>query len=397
MNVLRSVRPYVAYAALFAAYALSHLAPSDDDLWAFGADGGDRFVGNPKYLYLHAVDERADDVRAVWLSRDPAVVDELRAAGYEAHRATDLRGLYLTLRAGKVFVSHGSGDVAWWCTGSADVVQLWHGVPFKKVGADLDRPWSLQGRLLFALIGSNWEYLVVTGRRLARVFAGAYGQSTDRVLPTGYPRNDVLLREVPDATLGIDESEYDRLRALVDGETVLAYMPTWRSGFGGLEHGTPLADSGLDFDRLDAVLAEADAYLLLKLHPHAELDVDLSSLDRVVEAPPSVDLYPLLDGVDALVTDYSSVYFDYLLLDRPIVFFPYDFEAYAERPGFYFEYESITPGPTPRRPEAFYDAVAAAAAGTDDHAADRERVRNRIFDRADGGAAERTYRAVRRR
>lgn len=396
MNALGSARSYAGYAALFVAYALSHLVPSDDDLWAFGADGGDRFVGNPKYLYLHTADRHADEVRPVWLSRDSDVVAELRAAGYDAHRATSPRGLYLTLRADKLFVSHGSGDVAWWCTGSADVVQLWHGVPFKKVGADLDRQWSFGGRLTFALIGSNWEYLVVTGRRLASVFAGAYGQSTDRVLATGYPRNDVLLRDVPDATLGVDDAAYERVREVVDAGTVFAYMPTWRSGFGDLEHGTRLADADLDFERLDAVLAEADAHLLLKLHPHADLDVDIATLDRVTAAPASMDIYPLLDRVDALITDYSSVFFDYLLLDRPIVFYPYDLAAYSERPGFYWTYDAVTPGPTPRDPAAFYDAVAAVAAGVDDHADDRERVRNRVFDAPDGGAAERTYRAIRR-
>ena len=407
------------YVAVLTAYGLSHLVPTKPGLWVFGADGGDRFAGNPKYAYLHAAAEHADEVRPVWLSDDEDIVRILQNGGYEAYAADGLRGVYLTLRAEYVVVSHGPGDVSWWATGSADVVQTWHGVPLKRIGGDLDRDWSLPGRFFFRLNGSGWEYFVSTAERLGSIFEGAYRQSAEDILPVGYPRNDEIRDGVPGAMVGEDDAVHDRVRSLAADHPLALYMPTWRDWGSGVEQGTPLRDA-VDFERLDAEMADRDAYLLVKLHPHERLDVDLGSLDRVVELPADADPYPVLRYVDVLATDYSSVYFDYLWADRPVVFFPYDRESYAENPGFYFDYDDVTPGPTPTDFEGFCDALgdaldgydgstdagtaegdAAAAAegvpdGGDPYADERAAVRDHFFDHDGGRAGERLYRRLRR-
>ena len=383
------------YAAILTAYCLSHLVPTQSGLWVYGADGGDRFGGNPKYAYLHAAAEHGDQIRPVWLSADDDVVSTLREDGYEAHAADGLRGVYLTLRAEYVVVSHGPGDVSWWATGSADVVQTWHGVPLKRIGGDLDRDWSLPGRFFFRLNGSGWEYFVTTAERLGSIFESAYRQSPESILPVGYPRNDALRGDAPDATLGDDDALHDRVRSLAADHPVAFYMPTWRDWGSGVQQGTPLRDA-VDFERLDAEMADRDAYLLVKLHPRERLDVDLDSFDRVVELPADADPYPLLRHVDVLATDYSSVYFDFLWTDRPVVFFPYDRETYAESPGFYFDYDDVTPGPTPTEFNAFCDAlVATLADGGDEYADHRAAVRDRFFDHDGGRASERLYRRLR--
>lgn len=383
------------YGAIWAAFALSHLArylPKREGLWVFGAGGGGRFGENTKYLYLHAANEHPD-VRPVWLSDDSAVVEALRASGYEAYDASGPRGLYYTLQAELLFVSLGTGDVAWWATGGTETVQLWHGLPLKRIGhTRRGKEWSRIDDLIFRYRESSWDYLTVTADSLRSVFADAYRLDDDQILTTGYPRNDALLREVPDETLGVDDDVHERIRDLSAESTVAAYMPTYRRGFGE-EHGDDIGDAALDFDRLDELLAAEDAYLLLKYHPHARATVEPAEHDRIVLLPDDYDVYPSLADVDVLVTDYSSVYFDYLLLDRPVVFYPYDLDRYAESPGFYFEYEAVTPGPKPRTPEALYDELAAALRGEDDYEAERERVRERFFDRADAGSAERVYEA----
>jgi|GEM_PF-955529 len=403
--------------AALAAYALSILAPSSRDLWVFGADSGNRFVGNPKYAFLHVANDHADEVRAVWVSDDPDVVTMLRDSGYEAHDARSPRGLLLTLLAEYVFVSHGPADATWWVTGGTDVVQCWHGAPIKTVGDHLDRDWSRIGRFFFHLTGSNWAYHVTTGEAVAPVVEDAYHQEPESVLPIGYPRNDLLRPSssdtatapetspsVPDATLGVDQSLVSEVRGLAEDHPVAFYMPTWREWDGGVDHGGVRLDDAVDFPALDAAFAARDAYLLVKLHPRERLDVDLSSLGHVVELPADADPYPLLPYVDVLVTDYSSIYVDFLLTDQPVVFYPYDRPLYEERPGFEFDYDTVTPGPTPTEFQSFQndlldtldavdsdDAVDGNAEQSDDYAGARARVRNRFIDHPDDPAAERLY------
>lgn len=376
-----------------AAYGVSSLVPSREGRWVYGADGGNRFVGNPKYAFLHAANER-DDVRAIWLSENDDVVEMLREAGYEAYDAGSLRGLRHTLLAEYVFVSHGPADVTWWATGGADVVQLWHGVPIKTVGDHLDREWSLVGRFFFRLTGSNWAYHVTTGEAVGPVVREAYRQPEASILPVGYPRNDVLRGEVEGADLGVDDAVLQRVRDLGRDNPVAFYMPTWREWSDDVDHGGVPLDDAVDFQALDDSFAARDAYLLVKLHPRERLDVDLDELERVVELPAAADPYPLLEHVDVLVSDYSSIYVDFLVSDDPIVFYPYDLPSYRDHPGFEFDYQDVTPGPTPTEFTDFQDALLEAIDGTDEYAADRARVRDRFIDHPDGSAAARLARRL---
>lgn len=397
-------------------YGASALLPRREDVWIFGAAGGDQFVGNPKYQFLHVAAEHDDAIRPVWITANDDVLDGLRAAGFEVHRADSWRGRYLTLRAGYVFTSHGVGDVAKWFTRGADVVQLWHGVALKRIGYDVEREWSLAGRVLFSLFASNWDRLVVTSQTQAEIFAGAYPLDRDDIEVTGYPRNDALVRTFPgeDAvetvppvaerpTPPAEPPHQDGGTAKRDGREdgpvtdgpVLAYVPTWRRGFGDQQHGRPISESDLDLGELDSLLGRHDAHLLVKLHPRDEGELDLSPRDNVSSLSAEADLYLTLRGVDVLITDYSSVYFDFLHLDRPIVFFPYDLDQYAQRPGFYFDYEDVTPGPVATSGDELLAALDAVLAGDDGYASTRHRVRDRFFETVDGRAAERVYACIR--
>lgn len=374
-------------------YAASSVVPRRADLWIFGAAGGSQFVGNPKYQFLHVAEAHDDVVRPVWITANDDVLDGLRTAGFEVYRADSWRGRYLTLRAGRVFTSHGVGDVAKWFTRGAEVVQLWHGVALKRIGYDVEREWSLPGRALFAMFASNWDRFVVTSQNQVEIVAGAYPIDADDIEVTGYPRNDALVRSFPgeDAVEadGAGSSEY-RYGAAGDGPLV-AYVPTWRRGFGDQQHGRPISESGLDLGRLDSLLDRYDAHLLVKLHPRDEGELDLGTCDRISSVPADADVYLTLRAVDVLITDYSSIYFDFLHLDRPILFFAYDLDEYARRPGLYFDYEEVTPGPVATSGDQLLTALDDVLAGDDQFAADRRRVRDRFFETVDGRAAERVY------
>lgn len=435
------IRAPVAVVLGLVVYLASSLVPRRAGLWVFGAAGGTQFVGSPKYQFLHVEAEHGDEIRAVWLTTNDDVLDGLRSAGFEAYRADGWRGRWLTLRAEAVFTSHGVGDVAKWCTGGATIVQLWHGLALKRIGRDVDREWSLAGRMLFDLFASNWDRLVVTGRAQVDVFAAAYPIERDDVLVAGYPRNDALVRSFPGEN-AVEASPVDRSKSAVEaspadrsesvvatkgagephgricgseadpdnqlggmkGEPadslewegpLLAYVPTWRRGFGGQAHGRPISESDLDFGRLDGLLDRYDARLLVKLHPADRGEIGLTGFERIVPYPSDADVYLTLRDVDALITDYSSIYFDFLHLDRPILFFAYDLERYERRPGFYYDYETVTPGPVATSGAELLTELEAVLSGNDECRPERRRVRDRFFDRSDGRAAERVYECVR--
>lgn len=391
MSELRStLLLVVALPVKAAVFLVSLLFPRDDRLWVFMAGDGDRFADNAKYLFVHCADR--DDVRNVWVGTNDEVIEQLRAAGYEAYSTRSWRGRSVMLRAGVFFETH--GPIAPEYTGRARVIHLTHGNYLKTMLADHTRDWPWPVELAVELFFERRRRFVVTGAGPpAANMQSMRGISRDRLLVTGFPRNDVLLSNLPDARLGVDESALDAVTAAAREGPVLIFAPTYRTGYGEC-NGVPMHDLSFGFDDLERVLAERDATLYLSLHPDATFDTDLSPYEHVHRLDTGGDLYPFLTHADALVTDYSGIFYDYLLLDRPIVFYAPDLEAYTRDRALYFDYEDHVPGPIARDPDDFADAIRAVLDGEDDHASDRAHVREAFYDQPDGNASERVYRAV---
>ncbi|WP_224333175.1 CDP-glycerol glycerophosphotransferase family protein [Haloprofundus halobius] len=377
--------------AVFVVGAVTRRVGRDDSLWVFGARGGTDFGENTKYLYLSVAADKPD-VRPVWVTKNPAIVRELQTHGYEAYHAFSPRGIWLQLRAGTVFLTHNLKDVNRFAVGGATLVMLWHGIPLKRISWDAElaerpRPVRALSRYLY----DQYDLVTLTGSGVRDAFRTGFGLPDDRLVVTGYPRTDAFFGSVAGATLCTDEPALERVRRLAEGHEVWLYMPTFR------EDPAKRAPEHVDFAALEGVFAERDAYLVVKLHPRERLDADLSSFDHLLELPPGVDVYPLLPATDGLITDYSSVLFDYLLLDRPVVCYAYDLESYRAGRGFYYDYETVTPGPTARGFDELLDALESALDGDDDYGAERRAVRDRFFDDDEGGYADAVYEAVRQR
>ena len=313
----------------------------DSSLWVFGARGGSAFADNAKYLFLHVAAEHPE-IRPVWLSKDPGVVRDLQAAGFEAYRSASPRGLLLTLRAGAVFLTQGHRDLAMPATAGAFTVLLWHGVPLKRISWDAGfRDLPPPVRAAHADMAGEFDLLTIPGAGLAGAFASGLRIDRERMALSGYPRNDALFASIPGEEVGADAATLDRVRDLAEVHSLVFYLPTFR------ERTDESSADQFDFPALDAFLAERDAALVVKTHPRDTVALP-DGLSRVVRLPEATDVYPFLRHADALVTDYSSIYFDYLLLDRPVVFYAYDLDEYRARRGFYFDYGSVAPGPVAR-------------------------------------------------
>jgi CDP-glycerol glycerophosphotransferase (TagB/SpsB family) len=310
-------------------YLLSGLAQRRTDLWVFGSWGGQRFADNSAAFFLYCNKHLNDGTECVWISHRRSIVREVRAMGFAAHWWWSPAGMISCLRAGVHVFDCFPKDANFWLSRGAKLVNLWSGVPLKSFERDIDNRSSRYFRLFH---GTWYERLVLSALmpwhvvrphlviaisdETATVIARAFDVPRDKVAVTGLPRNDEMLK--PEATA----SPPDEIQKLHQpGRHLIFYLPTFR-------------DSGRDFANfdwhlLDDLLEEKSATLLIKFHP-----VDKTQLDtparNVITLSRDVDIYKLLPHAAALISDYSSIIWDFMLLRRPLVLFVPDIKDFAE-------------------------------------------------------------------
>ena len=338
---------------LYALGAVSSVfVPRLNGHWVFGCGSGIGEGSLALYRYASAVDA---GLRLTWLARDERDVAAAAALGIPAVLKMSRQGFWLTLRARVAVVTHGFGDVNRFGQRGAVVVQLWHGIPLKLIQLDsaattrisvpvvsaqvrgLLRRFYRHGYRTIALMPAASE---VAAARLRTAFA----LPTDRVVVTGDPRDDVLSRGGP-----AERSRTARamLAAALDADPgdsrLLLYAPTWRDG--EADPAVPTAD---EWSRIDAWLRDSGAMLIVRPHPNGVGDyaAGIAGSQRIhlLSSTRQSDLTPILDTVDLLITDYSSVAFDYSLTGGPILFIAPDEENYTASRGLYEPYREFSGG-----------------------------------------------------
>lgn len=343
--------------------------PRDARLWVFGAWHGRQYADNACHLYRHVRDHEPA-LRAVWLAHDAGVVRRVRREGGEAVLAYSLPGILLSLRAGRVLITHSAEDVNAHATLGAELVNLTHGTPLKRMGRDAR---SRRIGWLTTCFDRCFKRLLPGKRRASRVLVAsevgrermmsAYGLAPSRVIALGYPRWNAFREDA--ATLlahhGIDVYSH---------AGVLLYAPTVRmQGQGELDLG-----QGGELAALRPWLERNRLLLLVRGHASLclrGLDELVRESDCIREVPVAQfpDVNALLPAVDTLITDYSSVMYDYACLARPIVLMAPDLDTYLTRDvGIYGNYLKDAPGPVIARWSALPAAWDALRSGQHDDA-----------------------------
>ena len=401
-----------AFASILVVVSL--IVPRSNRIWAFGSWYGQRFADNPKYFFLHCASREHQRVRAVWLSMNSTVVRRIRALGFPAYHRLSPSGLWYALRAGVYIFDCRVMDVSSVASSGAVKVNLWHGVPLKMIERDILQANNAlaqanhgspliraANKVLRPQLSERYDYILGTSRATCERLAGAFGVATSQVINGGYPRTDVLLSRDDDARFRMPEEErvIEQCRAYVrEGTRVLLYMPTFRDWRNDADRVIPI-----DWHALDRSLEQHGGALFCKLHPGDQARLpDFHGLRRVHLIPSSVDPYPILRHTDALVSDYSSIFFDYLLLDRPIVFYPYDLDDYRKfSRALYDEYDTVTPGPKVYDTAALQQALTTLLSSYDaqgrQYAGARATVRERFYEHVDDRASARLFDALRER
>ncbi|MFE6532456.1 CDP-glycerol glycerophosphotransferase family protein [Streptomyces rochei] len=264
-------------------------------------------------------------------------------------------------------------------------LQTQHGTPLKTMGVDQSTyPVVAAASGSFTkLLGrvDRWDYNLSANRHSTRMWERAYPGSYEQ-LEYGYPRNDVYCTATAE-----DVARVRRALGVPEGSTAVLYAPThrdWEAGFGA---------GALDLEAFCEAAGE-DVVMLLRAHYFYDRGGRSAPSGRVIDVTAHRSAEDVCLAADALVTDYSSIMFDYANLDRPIVVYADDWEVYRETRGVYFDLMAAPPGPVARTPEElariFRDGSWAGRESTALRAAFRERFCE--FD--DGRAAERVVRRV---
>ncbi|MFJ4617746.1 CDP-glycerol glycerophosphotransferase family protein [Streptomyces sp. NPDC088812] len=351
----------------------------DPNLAVYCAYWGRGYVCNPAAIHAKAA-ELAPHIRSVFLVEadrahtlpegvDHAVIGSRRywrvlaRARYLVNNANFAEGV--VKRAGSVHV------------------QTQHGTPLKKMGVDQSTyPVVAAASGSFTkLLGrvDRWDFNLSANTHSTQMWERAFPGSYEH-LEYGYPRNDVLCTASAE-----DVARIRRELGVPDGTTAVLYAPThrdWRTGF----------DTGLDLEAFCEAAGE-DVVVLLRAHYFYDRGARAGT-GRIIDVTGHPSSEEVCLAADALVTDYSSIMFDYANLDRPIVVYADDWDVYTETRGVYFDLMAAPPGPVARTPEelarVFRDGSYASAGSAELRAAFRSRFCG--FD--DGRAAERVVRRV---
>lgn len=336
--------------------------------WVFSSVDNCYYNYNSKYLFEY-VKEHLPQITPLFVINEENLRRELSEQyGKEYFIETESKeGISRVLEAGVWFTSAGLPVYGTGLGKNRLIVNLWHGVPLKKI-ALMDPNLKKAARIYFKKIFSeNYTWILTTSRELVPVMAKSFQVSEDRLRVWGQPRNDCIF-DPPDRKQILEGIYSD----LPEYKKVVLYAPTFR------DYGNTRLFPFEDFDKkvFEDFLEQEKILLLLRLHikEAAAADAYVSSRIRRFGSEEAGDVTGMLGMFDLLITDYSSIYIDYLLTDKPLMFLPYDRERYLDGRGMNFDYDEVTPGPKPETMKEFMMEIKEFMNGEDSWKKERDRV-----------------------
>ena len=323
--------------------------------------------------------------KVVFLSNNDDQNREINMSGIKANKLYSFFGFWKL--ATSKFVVQDQGDCLEpleYLSKKQKKIQMWHGIPLKKLNR---------------LVGMKYDWMISTSKFVNEtslkdvITANEYSD-------LGYPRNDLLLKEHDDLDLILCDLKIYNLakNSFGSDKKIVVYMPTHRESATSIGQATtPLLP--LNLEDLDTFCVKNSIIFILKLHPFVmQFQKDFDSpkgFTNVYFHSTQGDIYPSLKYTDLLVTDYSSIYFDFLLLDRPIVYYNYDFEEYSSNmDGFFYDYEENAPGIKVKTQEEMHDAVLQSLNCEDSFAEQRKLVSNRFHTYQDAHSSNRIIESI---
>lgn len=327
-------------------FFISYLIKRDKRKWVFGYKK--QFKDNVKYLYIYLLNYHKE-INTIWISSSKNLVEEMRKIGYPVYYKYSYKGLYHSLTAGLYFTVINSNYVNYFTTGGAKRVNLWHGIGIKSMMESKSTPadGSLFSKICMPYVYEKYDLFLSTTPLLDQVFKKTFKLSDEQLYHGMYPRCEFMRQDKNLLTHYIEKFEdplmADLIYTMKKFDKVYIYMPTWRLNLGKnfLDYAIP------DLVKVNEILKNEKALLVLKLHESVSYDpFEFDGLDNIVYLDPNMDMYPILPFTDVLITDYSSIYYDYLLMEnKGVILYDFDYDSYVETEfPFYVDFKIYTPG-----------------------------------------------------
>ncbi|MHA1169118.1 MAG: CDP-glycerol glycerophosphotransferase family protein [Candidatus Hodarchaeales archaeon] len=361
---------------------LDYIIPKDSRLLVFGSLGGKYIGGNSEALFDYISNHSDNVFRCFFFSKNP-----VKDARYKsvAGLKISLRTLWIFLRAKTILVTHGLSDFSWLRPSSRkNYIKLWHGRPglkgdgysFKSITEkQLKITKSEAKRTTFFLVCSELE-----------AFMRSYSHNLhpNQILHLGYPRNDKLFRQ--------EQEEESKIRSNLentpDYSAVLLYAPTWR----GHEDTKFFPFSDFDEAEFKEWLEENKILLLLRAHPNDNIHVNESKWIRNFSFEKCAEIETVFPEIDILITDYSSITADFLLLEKPILYITYDKDWFDREVGScYGNFDFWTPGPKVTTFDQLRSEIKLGLEKQDEYVEQRRFVNSLINSYQTGNSSERIY------
>jgi CDP-glycerol glycerophosphotransferase len=323
--------------------------PLQENQIVFESFLGKNYSDSPKYMYEYMIDKNMD-YKYIWIFNEPG--KKIPGNAKQIKRFS-LRYFYY-LATSKYWVSNSrlpkyldkrEGNI---------YIQTWHGTPLKRLVFDMNDVHSANPNYKrdFYQQSRRWDYLVSANQYSSDIFRRAF-LFDKQMLEVGYPRNDILYHPNKDE---IAKKIKQKLNIPLDKKIIL-YAPTWRDD-DFYEPGKYKFNLKLDLKQMKERLGD-EYVVILRMHYFIADDIETTGVeDFAYNLSKYDDIAELYLISDILITDYSSVFFDYANLQRPILFYTYDLEKYRDTlRGFYIDMENDLPGPLLKTSEEVIETI----------------------------------------
>lgn len=372
--LLRLLKAVVGYPL----YWLSGFILRDRKIWVFGSYG--IFNDNSRYLYQFILNNPKFNIRAIWISKNKNSVLEAKKYG-EAYWLYSLKGIYYSLCSGVYVFSAYVHDINFFLSRKSYKVNLWHGIPLKKIEFDIEtkplvnffRGANVFYKFLYPHLHIKYDLVLSPSRFVANYsFKSAFRLQDENIIIAPYPR--LMFWGDRKADIDVD--------CIKKYKKIFFYAPTWRD----CDNEKDISFlNGIDFGLLNDLMMQNNSLLIVKFHSATKYNREyFSNFNFIKIIDNSLDPINVLVNVDVLITDYSSIYFDFLYLSQAkkiIIYFSFDLEQYLSGREMYFTYADVTPGP---KVYSFGDLLVILrnilmGSYIDNHCYDRDQV-NRLFN-----------------
>lgn len=340
-------------------------------IFLFGSWFGEKYTDNPKAMYLHYLNNT--NYTVYWVTKNKQIYTQLKKEKKPVLMINSLKSIFIHLHAGTAFICTGP-DVNLNLLGRATIVQLWHGVGGgKKVGLDAGWYHSKLSRFLFKLdrnIFKNYIW-ITTSETFVNIFIRTFMMTKNQFYICGQPRNDVFFKD-------LDKTDIKISLNIDEKKKIILYVPTHR-----LEGKKKFPfEENFDLCSLNKLCEDNGFIFVIKKHfYHKNEKIYLDEFKNIMDVTNStIDINDLLMISDIIISDYSSVTADILLLKKTIIYYCFDYDDYIKNDrDMYWNYKEISPGYICTN---FSDLLKALNKTIlcDDFVKERERVRKLFYD-----------------